>query len=77
MLDASLVGQARGTSMSAPERGSVSFAHISGPHFGAHDDLLLDGLTESVRALAIVASVITGDLTMRARHREFVPRRGT
>ena len=45
--------------------------HCSDIHFGAEDRAALDWFAEEVRANKPDAVIITGDLTMRARHREF------
>ncbi|MCW1383328.1 metallophosphoesterase [Novosphingobium sp. KCTC 2891] len=45
--------------------------HISDIHFGLEDRRALDWLVDCVRKERPDAVAITGDLTMRARHREF------
>lgn len=50
---------------------SVSIAHVSDVHVGAHDDLALDGLAQNLHDADVAATVVTGDLTMRAHRREF------
>lgn len=45
--------------------------HISDIHFGLEDTAVLDWVAECVRRERPDAVAITGDLTMRARHREF------
>lgn len=45
--------------------------HISDIHFGLEDRTALDWVTDCVRREAPDAVAITGDLTMRARRREF------
>ena len=45
--------------------------HASDLHFGAEDRVALDWFAERVAAERPDAVAITGDLTMRARHREF------
>jgi 3',5'-cyclic AMP phosphodiesterase CpdA len=50
----------------------VRLAHVSDLHVGAHDDLALDGLAEDLHAANVAATIVTGDLTMRARRHEFV-----
>lgn len=45
--------------------------HVSDLHFGAEDRAALDWFAGLVEAERPDAVVITGDLTMRARHREF------
>jgi 3',5'-cyclic AMP phosphodiesterase CpdA len=50
----------------------MRIAHVSDIHVGAHDDLALAGLADDLHAAEVDATVVTGDLTMRARGREFV-----
>lgn len=50
----------------------MRIAHVSDIHVGAHDDLALDGLADDLHAAAVEATIVTGDLTMRARSHEFV-----
>lgn len=50
----------------------MRIAHVSDIHVGAHDDLALDGLADDLHAAAVDATIVTGDLTMRARRHEFV-----
>jgi 3',5'-cyclic AMP phosphodiesterase CpdA len=45
--------------------------HISDIHFGLEDDRSLDWLVQEIAEKRPAAVAITGDLTMRARHREF------
>lgn len=45
--------------------------HCSDIHFGAEDRAALDWFTKEVQSARPDAVIITGDLTMRARHREF------
>lgn len=49
----------------------VRLAHLSDPHLGAHDDRVVDLLVSDVAAFAPAATVVTGDLTLRAREEEF------
>lgn len=49
----------------------MRIAHVSDIHVGAHDDLALDGLAGDLRQAEVSATVVTGDLTMRARRRQF------
>jgi 3',5'-cyclic AMP phosphodiesterase CpdA len=49
----------------------MRIAHVSDIHVGAHDDLALAGLGDDLYAAGVDATVVTGDLTMRARRREF------
>jgi 3',5'-cyclic AMP phosphodiesterase CpdA len=45
--------------------------HVSDIHFGLEDDRALDWVVQEIAERRPAAIVITGDLTMRARHREF------
>jgi 3',5'-cyclic AMP phosphodiesterase CpdA len=45
--------------------------HISDIHFGLADDRALDWVIQEIAEKRPAAVAITGDLTMRARHREF------
>jgi 3',5'-cyclic AMP phosphodiesterase CpdA len=45
--------------------------HISDIHFGLEDDRSLDWVMQEIAEQRPAAVAITGDLTMRARHREF------
>jgi 3',5'-cyclic AMP phosphodiesterase CpdA len=45
--------------------------HISDIHFGLEDDRALDWVMQEIAEKRPAAVAITGDLTMRARHREF------
>jgi 3',5'-cyclic AMP phosphodiesterase CpdA len=45
--------------------------HISDIHFGLEDDQALDWVMQEIAEKRPAAVAITGDLTMRARHREF------
>lgn len=45
--------------------------HISDIHFGLEDDRALDWVIQEIAEKRPAAVAITGDLTMRARHREF------
>lgn len=45
--------------------------HISDLHFGCEDRIAMDWVRERIAAEKPNAVAITGDLTMRARHREF------
>ena len=46
-------------------------AHVSDIHVGSHDELTLNGLAQDLHAAGATATVLTGDLTMRARTHEF------
>ncbi len=50
----------------------MRIAHVSDIHVGAHDDLALDGLVQDLHDAGVAATIVTGDLTMRARTHEFV-----
>ena len=49
----------------------MRIAHLSDMHVGAHDELTLDGLARDLHAAEVAATIVTGDLTMRARTHEF------
>jgi 3',5'-cyclic AMP phosphodiesterase CpdA len=51
--------------------GPVVVAHLSDLHLGAHDPDAVESLVADVAAAAPTLTVMTGDLTMRARWREF------
>ena len=57
--------------MARTEASSLRIAHVSDIHVGAHDDLMLDGLAQDLADAAVAATIVTGDLTMRARTHEF------
>lgn len=50
---------------------AIHLFHISDIHFGLEDNQALDWVRQEVDARKPDAVAITGDLTMRARHREF------
>jgi 3',5'-cyclic AMP phosphodiesterase CpdA len=50
----------------------LRIAHVSDIHVGAHDELTLDGLAQDLHDAEVAATIVTGDLTMRARTHEFV-----
>ncbi len=54
------------------EPSAITIAHVSDIHVGAHDDTALEGLAGDLRASGAAATVVTGDLTMRAKRAEFV-----
>jgi 3',5'-cyclic AMP phosphodiesterase CpdA len=54
-----------------PAATALRIAHVSDIHVGAHDDLALDGLVADLHAADVAATVVTGDLTMRARTHQF------
>lgn len=58
--------------MEQPPGGSIRLGHVSDIHVGASDDVTLDGLADDLHAAGVVATVVTGDLTMRARTHELV-----
>lgn len=49
----------------------VVLAHLSDLHFGADDPVAAASLTADVRAFDPAVTVVTGDLTQRARSRQF------
>ena len=54
-----------------PDAELVVLAHISDLHFGAHDALAAESLVADLHAVRPHVVVVTGDLTQRARPREF------
>jgi 3',5'-cyclic AMP phosphodiesterase CpdA len=56
---------------SAPEPRPVVVAHLSDLHVGAHLPAVLESLVADVVAAAPTLTVVTGDLTMRARPAQF------
>jgi 3',5'-cyclic AMP phosphodiesterase CpdA len=50
----------------------VVIAHLSDLHLGAHAPDVVESLLADVAAVAPTLTVVTGDLTMRARRRQFV-----
>ena len=48
-----------------------TIVHLSDLHFGALDPRLIDPLVAAVASLAPSLVAISGDLTQRARHRQF------
>ncbi len=54
-----------------PSEPSLLVAHVSDLHVGAHDERTLGGLSQDLRHARAAATILTGDLTMRARTREF------
>ncbi len=58
--------------MTPRDEAPVRIAHVSDIHVGAHDEVTLDGLAQDLRDADVAATIVTGDLTMRARTHEFV-----
>ncbi len=50
---------------------ALTLFHVSDLHFGAEDSAALDWFARAVEDVRPDAVICTGDLTMRARHREF------
>ncbi len=51
---------------------TITIAHISDLHFGGHADLdQIEALEEFILSLGAAATVVSGDLSQRARHGEF------
>ena len=50
---------------------TVTLFHLSDIHFGLEDNKALDWVKQEIAERRPAAVAITGDLTMRARHREF------
>jgi 3',5'-cyclic AMP phosphodiesterase CpdA len=65
------VSTPREAGVTEPASTAVRIAHVSDIHVGAHDDLALDGLVADLHAADVAATVVTGDLTMRARSHQF------
>lgn len=57
--------------MTQPAATPLRIAHVSDIHVGAHDDRALAELIADLRAASVAATVVTGDLTMRARSHQF------
>jgi 3',5'-cyclic AMP phosphodiesterase CpdA len=55
-----------------PDGTALRIAHVSDIHVGAHDEVTLDGLAQDLHDAGVAATIVTGDLTMRARTHEFV-----
>jgi predicted phosphodiesterase len=55
-----------------PDGNTVRIAHVSDIHVGAHDEPTLEGLAQDLHDADVAATIVTGDLTMRARTHEFV-----
>jgi len=53
----------------------LTLLHLSDIHFGLEDRAALAGVKSAILRLRPAAVLITGDLTMRARHREFAAAR--
>lgn len=53
----------------------VVIAHVSDLHLGAHSAAAVDSLLSDLTAAAPALTIVTGDLTMRARHHQFVTAR--
>ncbi len=49
----------------------IRLFHVSDIHFGAEDKVALDWFARTVKQEAPDAVIVTGDVTMRARHHEF------
>jgi len=60
-------GEARG-----PQSGKIRIFHLSDIHFGLEDPAALEWARQCIVNEAPHAVVVTGDLTMRARHREYI-----
>lgn len=60
-----------GADARGPTRTTVRIAHVSDLHVGAESAAALDSLSGDLHAADVAATVVTGDLTMRARTREF------
>lgn len=60
-----------GADTPGPSPAAVRIAHVSDLHVGAESPAALDSLSEDLHGAEVAATVVTGDLTMRARTREF------
>jgi 3',5'-cyclic AMP phosphodiesterase CpdA len=49
----------------------MRIAHLSDPHFGAHDDAVAAAVPEMLRSLKVTAVVVSGDFTMSGRKAEY------
>jgi 3',5'-cyclic AMP phosphodiesterase CpdA len=52
-----------------------TIAHLSDLHFGRHDEAVAERLLVDIREAHPNIVMITGDLTQRARHRQFAAAR--
>ena len=52
-----------------------TIAHLSDLHFGRHDERVADLLLAEIREIGPDLTVVTGDLTQRARHHQFAAAR--
>ena len=52
-----------------------TIAHISDLHFGRHDETIAERLLADLSGVRPDLVVVTGDLTQRARHRQFAAAR--
>lgn len=59
------------TCFASPMAESATLFHLSDIHFGLEDECALEWVVSEIAAQRPRAIAITGDLTMRARHREF------
>ena len=57
--------------MEVTDSDATTIAHVSDIHVGAHDDRALEGLAQDLHMTNASATIVTGDLTMRARRAEF------
>jgi 3',5'-cyclic AMP phosphodiesterase CpdA len=60
------------TDVTAKRRAPIKIFHISDIHFGLEDPAALAWVEDCIGAERPDAIAVTGDLTMRARHREFI-----
>ena len=52
-----------------------TIAHLSDLHFGRHDETAAERLLADISEVKPNITVVTGDLTQRARHRQFAAAR--
>lgn len=61
----------RGAEVPGQHAGNIVVAHLSDLHLGSHVPDVVESLVADIAAAAPTLTVLTGDLTMRARRREF------
>ena len=49
----------------------MRIAHLSDPHFGAHDPRIVGAIPSTIRRLRVNAVIVSGDFTMSGRHAEY------
>ena len=61
--------------MSSPEPPAITLAHLSDLHFGTEDWAMAARLLDDIAKLRPRLTVVSGDLTQRARRRQFAAAR--